>query len=134
MNVWLALNVRVVYNSDSIWITGISIIMFQVPTLEPKKHKKSVLSLMKVYKFQFLQKRVSGILYSRCLSTLDRIRSTELTGYGSSHQRCSIKKGVLRNIAKFTGKQLCHSFHSGLIIPMYSWPCMAHIWLAMVSL
>ena len=56
--------------------------MFQVPTLEPKKHKKSVLSLMKVYKFQFLQKRVSGILYLRCLSTLDRIRSTELTGYG----------------------------------------------------
>ena len=102
LNVWLALNVRVVYNSDSICITGISIIMFQVPTLEPKKHKKSVLSLMKVYKFQFLQKRVSGILYSRCLSTLDRTRSTELTGYGSSHQRCSIKKDVLRNVAKFT--------------------------------
>ena len=25
----------------------------------------------------------------------------------SSHQRCSMKKGVLRNIAKFTGKHLC---------------------------
>ena len=25
----------------------------------------------------------------------------------SSHQRCSVKKGVLRNFAKFTGKHLC---------------------------
>ena len=25
----------------------------------------------------------------------------------SSHQRCSIKKGVLKNFAKFTGKHLC---------------------------
>ena len=29
--------------------------------------------------------------------------------YGSSHRRCSIKKGVLRNFAKFTGKHLCQS-------------------------
>ena len=27
----------------------------------------------------------------------------------SSHQWCSIEKGVLRNFAKFTGKQLCQS-------------------------
>ena len=27
----------------------------------------------------------------------------------SSHQRCSIKKGVLRNFAKFTEKHLCQS-------------------------
>ena len=27
----------------------------------------------------------------------------------SSHQRCSMKKGVLRNFAKFTGKHLCQS-------------------------
>ena len=27
----------------------------------------------------------------------------------SSHQRCSMKKGVLRNFAKFTGKYLCQS-------------------------
>ena len=27
----------------------------------------------------------------------------------SSHQSCSIKKGVLRNFAKFTGKHLCQS-------------------------
>ena len=29
--------------------------------------------------------------------------------YRSSHQRCSIKKGVLRNFPKFTGKHLCQS-------------------------
>ena len=30
--------------------------------------------------------------------------------YGNSHQRCFVKKGVLRNFAKFTGKHLCQSF------------------------
>ena len=29
--------------------------------------------------------------------------------YRSSHQRCSMKKGVLRNLAKFTGRHLCQS-------------------------
>ena len=28
---------------------------------------------------------------------------------GSNHLRCSIKKGVLKNFAKFTGKHLCRS-------------------------
>ena len=28
---------------------------------------------------------------------------------GSSHQKCSIKKVVLKNLAKFTGKRLCQS-------------------------
>ena len=27
----------------------------------------------------------------------------------SSHRKCSVKKGVLRNFAKFTGKHLCQS-------------------------
>ena len=27
----------------------------------------------------------------------------------TSHQRCSVRKGVLRNFAKFTGKHLCQS-------------------------
>ena len=29
--------------------------------------------------------------------------------YRSSHQRCSMKKGVLRNFGKFTGKHLCRA-------------------------
>ena len=32
-----------------------------------------------------------------------------VTTVRSSHRRCSVKKGVLRNSTKFTGKQLCHS-------------------------
>ena len=31
------------------------------------------------------------------------------SGVESSHPRCSLKKGFLRNFAKFTGKQLCQS-------------------------
>ena len=31
------------------------------------------------------------------------------TLYRSSHQRCSIEKGVLKNFTKFTGKHLCQS-------------------------
>ena len=27
----------------------------------------------------------------------------------SSHQRCSVRKGLLRNFTKFTGKHLCQS-------------------------
>ena len=29
--------------------------------------------------------------------------------YKSSHQMCSVRKGVLRNFAKFIGKHLCQS-------------------------
>ena len=37
-------------------------------------------------------------------------RSNEfVTKVRSSHQRCFMKKGVLRNFAKFTGKHLCQS-------------------------
>ena len=35
--------------------------------------------------------------------------NTELWTVGSSQQRCSIKKGVLKNLINFTEKQLCHS-------------------------
>ena len=30
--------------------------------------------------------------------------------YRSSHQKCSIEVGVLKNLTKFTGKKLCQSF------------------------
>ena len=32
--------------------------------------------------------------------------STKKMNYRSTHQRCSVQKGVLKNFAKFTGKQL----------------------------
>ena len=34
---------------------------------------------------------------------------SECITYRSSHQRCSVREGVLRNFAKLTGKQLCQS-------------------------
>ena len=34
----------------------------------------------------------------------------------SSHQRCSIKKGALRNFAKFTGKHLCQSLFFNKVV------------------
>ena len=36
----------------------------------------------------------------------------------SSHQRCSVRKGVLRNFAKFTGKYLCQNpFFNKVVCP-----------------
>ena len=43
----------------------------------------------------------SQAFYTRTKSSYSKARS--------SHQRCSIKKGVLRNFVKFTGKQLWQS-------------------------
>ena len=48
----------------------------------------------------------------------------------SSHRRCSVRKGVLRNVAKFTGKHLCQSlyFHKvqcarvSILIKLQAWP------------
>ena len=44
---------------------------------------------------------ISDVCFWFKLKRLQRIRS--------SHQRCFIIKGVLRNFAKFTGKELCQS-------------------------
>ena len=49
----------------------------------------------------------------KCIKLLGRTVNTNLlfvvADNRSSHQRCSIKKGVLRNFANFTGKNLCQS-------------------------
>ena len=37
------------------------------------------------------------------------IRISSLSLYRSSHRRCSVRKDVLRNFPKFTGKHLCQS-------------------------
>ena len=50
-------------------------------------------------------------LLERCflfnLSFLNKVEEQQNTCFRSSHQRCSIIKGVPRNFAKFTGKHLC---------------------------
>ena len=43
------------------------------------------------------------------LNLLLRVAFTKCYKFRNSHQRCSVTKGVLRNVAKFTGKHLCQS-------------------------
>ena len=40
----------------------------------------------------------------------------ELHYHRSSHRRCSMKKGVLRNFTKFTGKHLCQSLFFNKVV------------------
>ena len=40
---------------------------------------------------------------------LEHLRTTASVVFRSSHQRCSVRKGVHRNFTKFTGKHLCQS-------------------------
>ena len=40
----------------------------------------------------------------------------------SSHRRCSIKKRVLKNLAKFTGKHLCRSYFIKKETPIQIFP------------
>ena len=41
-------------------------------------------------------------------------RGSDIGVSRSNHQRCSVKKGVLRNFAKFTGKHLCQSLFKNI--------------------
>ena len=45
------------------------------------------------------------------LAQVTQVTTMEVTkmNHRSSHRRCSVKKGVLRNFANFTGKHLCQS-------------------------
>ena len=64
-------------------------------------------------KFHFCQNNRNEITPARSLfhvnscKRLTRHRNENISR--SSHQRCSIKKDVLRNFTKFTGKHLCQS-------------------------
>ena len=53
-----------------------------------------------------LIKSLLGFLLSYCVDYFcSEIKSVDR----SSHRRCSVKKGILRNFTKFTGKYLCQS-------------------------
>ena len=59
-----------------------------------------------------MERRATRVGYSNCE---DYCFSSKCQSYlveakvRSSHRRCSIRKGVLRNFAKFTGKHMCQS-------------------------
>ena len=44
-----------------------------------------------------------------------------ITKTRSSHRRCSIRKGVLKNFAKFTGKHLCQSLFFNKVAGLRLW-------------
>ena len=44
-----------------------------------------------------------------CWKATNIIDVSKGTKYRSSHQKCSLRKGVLRNFTRFTGKHLCQS-------------------------
>ena len=56
----------------------------------------------------FLKKKCEVVVWSLCILETPEVKESK-TDYRSSHRRCSLRKGVLRNFAKFTGKQLCQS-------------------------
>ena len=74
------------------------------------------LSHLKELKFKYSFPNLFSQFWSCQKSEVD-ISSHQLLQYSNyyeerfrdSHQRCSIKKGALRNFAKFTGKYLCQS-------------------------
>ena len=53
------------------------------------------------------------VIYIQCLLNslvLQINQETIHANFGSSHQSCSMEKGVLKNFTKFSGKQLCQNF------------------------
>ena len=58
-----------------------------------------------------------GLLLEQCNGKIKLIThscSPFRNNYRTSHQKCSMKKGILRNFTKFKGKQLCQSLFSNI--------------------
>ena len=55
----------------------------------------------------FTEEILNGKLYILCTVTTTKIEL--LCFFRSSHRRFSVRKGILRNFTKFTGKHLCQS-------------------------
>ena len=71
------------------------------------------------FSYLIVQLLILGLRYSECCFFFYS------SIYGSSHRRCSVKKGVLKNFANFTGKHLFWSLFliklqaSGLGLQLY---------------
>ena len=65
------------------------------------------------FELEFAMQIARQALETKLLSELEEKDETFFTRanatFRSSHQRCSVTKGVLGNFAKFTGKHLCQS-------------------------
>ena len=85
------------------------------------QHGCSPVNLLPIFRTPFLKNAFGELLLMKwvmknyallCLnqnSNVQRISNVQCAMCRSSHQRCSLKKCVLRNFTKFTGKHLCQS-------------------------
>ena len=63
-----------------------------------------------IQKNTLIENSVSRIVHNLEKSSTIQLNHVEfIRNNRSSHQRCSVKKGVLRNFAKFIGKHLCQN-------------------------
>ena len=62
--------------------------------------------------------------YCQSIFKMSDVRSSQsmkvLVVYRSSHQRCSVRKGVLRNFTEFTGKQTCNFIKKETLAQVFS--------------
>ena len=74
----------------------------------PWKHQKT-LKFSDVFRgYTKATPRCNGLMFFD--NFIDSVRGLDYYASNrSSHRRCSVRKGVLRNFAKFTGKHLCQS-------------------------
>ena len=63
---------------------------------------------LRLYQRQLLRSFRSMFQVIRIFQQTDKDDAAELV-FRSIHRRCSVKEGVPRNFAKFTGKQLCQA-------------------------
>ena len=59
-------------------------------------------------------------LYRKASQNPEGIIKNKNFSIRSSHQRCSMKNGVLRNFTKFTEKHLCQSFFFNKVVDLRS--------------
>ena len=84
----------------------------------------------KTLDLQILLLLLLRVLITRVQQFLGNVHYKNLNAniFRSSHQRCSIKTGVLKNIAKFTAKHICQSLFFNKIASNFIWKkTLAHV-------
>ena len=79
----------------------------------------SFCEICKISKNTFLIEQLQWLLlrFNSCFQRSQGQNSMRLSPIRSSHRRCSVKKGVLRNFSKFTRKHLCQRLFNSLTLP-----------------
>ena len=79
-------------------------------------HRATLCMHIKLLNYQLVNNKCAGTITPRLIrncfmrsKACRKCMACFMTRYRSSHRRCSSKKGVLKNFAKFAGKHLCQS-------------------------